>query len=80
MSDNKKSAKDVQHLAKSIAQDFEDILTKHGLNDYRITNFNLMPTEHLTITGAESTANGHWEWKCWQTPNGVKCGWVWVSN
>lgn len=69
---NEKSTK-TQEMASAIAEDFQKILAKHGLDKHKITKFSLAPTSStaaLTETALNCPPGFTKKWIC-RTVNGV---------
>lgn len=72
-----------QRMASAIAEDFQKVLVKHGIDNHAVTGFSLAPTSAgstHTDTVLNCPPHFHKEWVC-RTVNGVTtCGWECVPD
>jgi hypothetical protein len=74
---NPRTPKNITDRTRAAMKDIEGVLKNHGLEGFEISSLRLSPSGQAPDP---STCNGHWEWKCEQTPHGVECHWVCVPG
>jgi hypothetical protein len=66
-----KRSMDLESQHESIRQGFNKVLEAHGFGDHEVTSFTASDVPAPTAAGMCRV------WRCWDTPNGRQCGWVW---
>jgi hypothetical protein len=62
---------DLESQHESIRQGFNQVLEAHGFGDHEVTSFTASDVPAPTGSGMCRV------WKCWDTPTGRQCGWIW---